>query len=296
VFVRYLAARFFVYFYKVVVENRAYGTERNVAQLRKGKAKNERRSRLEKAFLGALKDTVDFVGVIDWLHDYDSELKYQREFAGTREALFEAIELALPYLEDISYNTRYQELEALVNIEERDYGKKLHGNMSDGFKVVQNIVAELAYRCVVLNGFKGKDAVKETPGIVPIDELDMHLHPNWQRHVVADLKAAFPRIQFIATTHSPFIAQSLSGEGIINLDEPKDANPNKMQVDDVATFVVGVDSAYSKNNEELYHTSGTILTNIKGDATSKEIEEEINNVRDPAVRAFLELNKMANGK
>jgi predicted ATP-binding protein involved in virulence len=273
-----------------------YGIERTVAQLRKGKVKNKMRGRLEKAFLGALKDTVDFEGVIDWLHDYDSELKYEREFNGTREALFEAIQLSIPYLEDISYNNRYEQLEAFVNVEERHHGKKLHNNMSDGFRAMLNIVAELAYRCVVLNGFKGKDAVKCTPGIVLIDELDMHLHPNWQRHVVEDLQRAFPKIQFIATTHSPFITQSLSGEGIINLDEPKDMDPNKMRLDEVATSIMGVDSAYSIGNQDLYQKSMNILTKIKGDTTGKELEEEINRVHDPAVRAFLELNKMANGK
>ncbi|HRG37934.1 MAG TPA: AAA family ATPase [Bacteroidia bacterium] len=273
-----------------------YGIERTVSQLRKGKVKSKMRSRMEKAFLGALKDTVDFEGVIDWLHDYDNELKYNREFIGTREALFEAIQKAIPYLEDISYNTRYEQLEAVVNVEEKYHGKKLHNNMSDGFKAMLNIVAELAYRCVVLNGFKGKDAVKETPGVVLIDELDMHLHPNWQRHVVDDLKNAFPKIQFIATTHSPFITQSLSADGIINLDEPKDIDPSKMRVDEVATSVMGVDSAYSKDNEELYQKAKVILKSIKENASPDEIKEEINKVHDPAVRAFLELNKMANGK
>jgi predicted ATP-binding protein involved in virulence len=264
-----------------------YGIERTVSQLRKGKVKSKMRSRLEKAFLGALKDTVDFEGVIDWLHEYDNELKYKREFIGNREALFEAVEIAMPYLEDVSYNTRYQQLEAVVNIEEKGYGKKLHSNMSDGFKAMLNIVAELAYRCVVLNGFKGKDAVKATPGVVLIDELDMHLHPNWQRRVVNDLREAFPNIQFIATTHSPFITQSLAADSIINLDQAKD---------EVATLVMDVESAYSKANNKLYQQAKTILTGIKENATSDKIDEEINNVHDPAVRAFLELNKMANGK
>jgi predicted ATP-binding protein involved in virulence len=46
----------------------------------------------------------------------------------------------------------------------------------------------------------------------------MHLHPKWQRHIVSDLKKTFPKVQFIATTHSPFIVQSLNADEIINLD------------------------------------------------------------------------------
>jgi predicted ATP-binding protein involved in virulence len=96
-----------------------------------------------------------------------------------------------------------EEKEAEVIIDHHTIGKTLHSNMSDGLKAMLNLVAELAFRCVILNGFKGEKAVKETEGIVLIDELDMHLHPNWQMHVVKDLKNAFPSIQFIVTSHSP---------------------------------------------------------------------------------------------
>ena len=80
------------------------------------------------------------------------------------------------------------------------------------------------------------------------------------------------------------------------MDEPKDIDPSKMRVDEVATSIMGVDSAYSKENEELHRKAKMIMTKIKNDATSEEINEEISRVHDPAVRAFLELNKMANGK
>jgi predicted ATP-binding protein involved in virulence len=57
----------------------------------------------------------------------------------------------------------------------------------------------------------------ETPGVVLIDELDLHLHPRWQRHVVKDLKAIFPAIQFFASTHSPQIIGETPPEEIILL-------------------------------------------------------------------------------
>jgi predicted ATP-binding protein involved in virulence len=46
--------------------------------------------------------------------------------------------------------------------------------------------------------------------VVLIDELDLHLHPAWQRSIVADLRRTFPKIQFIVTTHSPQIVASVS--------------------------------------------------------------------------------------
>lgn len=177
-----------------------------------------------------------------------------------------------------------------------NYQSKPVWTLSDGQKVLIGLIGDIALRCNLLNPRAEEYAHEITPGIVLIDELDLHLHPNWQKQIVTILKTTFPKIQFITTTHSPFITQSLSSESIINLGEPKDVNPNKMRVDEVATTVMGVDSAYSKNNENLYQQSKAILTKIQENATSEEINDEIYKIHDPAVRAFLELNKMANGK
>lgn len=73
-----------------------------------------------------------------------------------------------------------------------------------------------------------------------IDELDLHLHPNWQRHVVHDLKEAFPNLQFVATTHSPFIVQSLQADELINLDAPADIVPYKCGLEEVAESIMQV--------------------------------------------------------
>jgi predicted ATP-binding protein involved in virulence len=55
---------------------------------------------------------------------------------------------------------------------------------------------------------------------VLIDELDVHLHPRWQRRVAADLKRTFPKIQFVCTTHSPQVIGEVSPNEIRLLDEP----------------------------------------------------------------------------
>ena len=53
------------------------------------------------------------------------------------------------------------------------------------------------------------ELLQRTPGLVLIDETCPHLHPNWQQQVVDDQKRTFPSIQFVCTSHSPFIIQSL---------------------------------------------------------------------------------------
>lgn len=84
--------------------------------------------------------------------------------------------------------------------------------VADGYRSVLGMVADLAFRCGVLNHHLGGEAPQHTSGIVLIDEIDMHLHPSWQTHVLRDLAAAFPRIQFVVTTHSPFILSSIEGD------------------------------------------------------------------------------------
>jgi predicted ATP-binding protein involved in virulence len=161
-----------------------------------------------------------------------------------------------------------------------------------------NLVSELAFRCVILNGFLGADSVVQSKGIVLIDELDMHLHPTWQKRVVGDLKKAFPNIQFIVTTHSPFIVQSLSKEELQNLDFMTPENPSDMTLNKVVTDVMGVSKLKSDDFEERYkiafHQFQQLNKNFDElsmddyqkvkEAIDKIVVEETN---DPIYKAFL---------
>ena len=86
--------------------------------------------------------------------------------------------------------------------------------MSDGVKAVFFMVADIAFRCAKLNPLFKENAAKLTPGIVLIDEVDMHLHPSWQQKVLDTLQWAFPQIQFIVTTHSPQVVSSVPSESV----------------------------------------------------------------------------------
>lgn len=274
----------------------SFGTERAVLQLRKGKLAQKRRSRLEKGYLTALSNKVDFNGVIEWLHNYDSEIKYEKEFVGTREAVFEAIMTAIPYLEDVDYNGRYQELEAVVNVDDNFLGRKTHSNMSDGLISMLNMVAELAFRCVTINGFLGVEAIRASRGIVLIDELDMHLHPNWQRHVVSDLRRAFPNLQFVVTTHSPFIVQSLNSDELFNLDKPVDVNFKDLKIDDIATEVMGVDSAFAVENEKKFEEANEAFLALNSNDNPVNPESGFNDIADAGLRALLKLQQLSKDK
>jgi predicted ATP-binding protein involved in virulence len=278
----------------------SFGTERTVAQLRKGKKAQSRRTQREKAFLAALSEKVDFDGVIEWLHNYDKELEYKKEFPGTKNAVFNAIQTAIPYLKNVEYNNYYQEFEAEITVDLHAIGKTLHSNMSDGLKAMLNLVAELAFRCVILNGYKGANAVVETEGVVLIDELDMHLHPIWQKHVVEDLKAAFPKLQFIVTTHSPFIVQSVNAEELINLDVQTTINPKDYPIEVISEEVMNVDGSYGTEKSEQESLSVNyfnLLTEAEASHNKDDykirLEQLENSITDTGLRAYLKTHRIA---
>ncbi|MBQ1784850.1 MAG: AAA family ATPase [Gammaproteobacteria bacterium] len=93
--------------------------------------------------------------------------------------------------------------------------------LSDGIRNMIGMVADIAFRATKLNGQLGAQAATQTPGIVLIDEVDMHLHPEWQQIVLQSLTQAFPALQFIVTTHSPQVLTTVPRENIrlIECDE-----------------------------------------------------------------------------
>jgi len=92
--------------------------------------------------------------------------------------------------------------------------------LSDGVRNLLAMVADIAFRCTSLNPHLGQKAAFDTDGIVLIDELDLHLHPAKQQKVIFDLKTTFPKIQFIATTHSPLILSTVA-DNVISLTDNK---------------------------------------------------------------------------
>lgn len=170
-------------------------------------------------------------------------------------------------------------------------------NLSDGYRSIIRLVSDIAYRAIKLNPHLGVNVIQETEGIVLIDELDMHLHPRWQQRIVGDLKLAFPKIQFIVTTHSPFIVQSLKSNEIINLDGNLiDQHPDSMSIEQNAIFM-GVESKNSKQFVEKEKAAFNYLSILKegadGDLDTQKLDALIETTSDPVFKAKLKLERLA---
>ncbi|WP_295403117.1 AAA family ATPase [uncultured Thiocystis sp.] len=86
--------------------------------------------------------------------------------------------------------------------------------LSDGQRSLVALVADIARRMALANPQLGRYVLEQTPGIVMIDELDIHLHPSWQRSLPSLLKTIFPLVQFVTASHSPQMMGELAPEEI----------------------------------------------------------------------------------
>ncbi len=162
--------------------------------------------------------------------------------------------------------------------------------VSDGYRTVTALVVDLARRLQQAFGGLSLErsaeghVVCKLPGVVLIDEVDAHMHVSWQQKIGFWLTSRFPNIQFLVTTHSPFICQAASTRGIIRLPAPGE-DRTIAHVDDslfnaivnggadeaVMTELFGLDHAHSPEAERLRRQvaqlEGPVL---RGQATEEE--------------------------
>jgi predicted ATP-binding protein involved in virulence len=152
--------------------------------------------------------------------------------------------------------------------------------LSDGERCMLALVGDLARRLSLLNT-EAEDPLGGE-GVVLIDEIDLHLHPLWQRTVVASLERTFPNCQFIITTHSPQILGELKPEQIILFRSEGTSHPQ---------VSYGLDS--SQVLEEIM--GATARTPGVEDALTKLFATLERNELDSAREQLNDLSKLAPG-
>lgn len=196
-----------------------------------------------------------------------------------------------------------------VSIEERPLrmtvnkaGKRLSlQQLSDGERSFIAMLGDLVRRLALANPLLADPL--QGHGVVLIDELELHLHPRWQREVVEKLRASFPNIQFITTTHSPFVIQSLRPGELITLDPDEFGEYADKSIEDIAEDVMGVDVPQkSKRYLEMMKGAEEYFRLLqKPEATPVDVsaaEDRFNELsmrysKDPAFHALLKLEREA---
>lgn len=176
--------------------------------------------------------------------------------------------------EQVIFSTRFGK--DIVALKQKDGTVIPFTTLSDGYRNVIKIILDIATRMCILNPYLKGEALSKTPGVVVIDEIDLSLHPTWQKRIVGILKDLFPKVQFICATHSPFIIQSLDADELITLD--RDEKPSAEEysgesIEDIAEDIQGVEiPQYSEKKIKMFEAAKKFYAALSASSTKEEIE------------------------
>lgn len=230
------------------------------------------------AYERALTSGTDFRMFFEWYRyreDIENEAKIRERkfdlFDIQLEAVRRAIYAFLPGFSNLRVNRRPQQL--LID----KGGKSLQLNqLSDGEKCMLALVGDLARRLALIN------PTLENPshghGVVLIDEIELHLHPEWQREVIPRLRATFPNVQFIISTHSPQV-----------LGEVQDMKIFQLETTDTGITVTPHPTVFGKDsNRILEDVLGSVLRNREVKKQIEDLFDAITHERWEEVRELKE--------
>ena len=193
----------------------------------------------DKAFVSALDAADNFTAMCQWFYlRENAELRANvnaqngdsKEFADLR-AIRQALKLTIEGLERVYFDGSPPRL--MVEIREFDGSLRAFelAQLSDGYRNLLALVLDFARRLAQAN--PNWPNPLEAPGILLIDEIELHLHPRWQQKVIPALRAAFPNTQLIVSTHSPAVLTTVRREHIklLGADHQFEQIPN-----DVGTY------------------------------------------------------------
>lgn len=200
---------------------RASGSSQNVENLMTSQG-TER-------FVTLFHESASLAEVDQWLR----QLNYKRLEGKKTEA--QALELVITLLNDefLPNQIKVDRVDSDgLWLKDRNRVELSWNDMSDGYRSALALLADILRHLINTYGttdLTGQDAegriyIKRS-GVVLIDEIDAHLHPEWQREIGFWLKRHFPNIQFIVTSHSPLICQAADPNGLFVLPEPGSDEP-----------------------------------------------------------------------
>lgn len=196
-------------------------------------------------------------GYIQMLQSVSAEEKSGKSFPAY-DAILKAVNTALRDElspdESVIFSTRYSK--DIVALKTAEGTVVPFATLSDGYRNVIKIVLDIAARMCMLNPYLKERALANTPGVVVIDEIDLSLHPTWQRRIIGILKELFPKVQFICATHSPFIIQSLEDGELCTLDRDLDDEYSGESIEDIAEDIMGVEMPqYSEKKRKMFEAA-----------------------------------------
>lgn len=168
------------------------------------------------------------------------------ELKAVKNAMESCYKNSNPNIEKVNiyYSVKNSEMEIAVYNSQHKVDVLPLKSLSDGIRSTISMVGDIAYRMAVLNP-QLLNNVLTTPGIIMVDEIDMHLHPEWQKKIIHDLITIFPKVQFFFTTHSPSVLANVESKHIQILEDYHIYSPSNntygRNVDDILREVMRSD-------------------------------------------------------
>jgi len=296
---------------------RYYPCHRLMDEKGKGKATTKRYLIPQfKAYEKAFSKTMAFDNFIEWFVEEENKENREKikrqDFSYSmpslnviREALrkaftsFSGTAYSKLRVETREFNLKTNEKSSLV-IDKNDTTYNLK-QLSEGEKIVTLMIADIAYMLSVANP-SAKSPLEGT-GIVLIDEIDLHLHPAWQRQIIPCLQETFPNIQLLITTHSPQVLSMVNHSNIFIIEDFKIVNiPPKTLGKDANSLLWDVFAVKERPDEamedfkELYDLIDEPENLEKAQLKIKELAEKYGENDQEIVRARLQLEYLTLGK
>ncbi|MDZ8260087.1 AAA family ATPase [Nostoc sp. ChiQUE01b] len=160
---------------------------------------------------------IDFKTFFEWFRNReDLENERRRDNPDYRDKQLEAVRQAISSLIPEFSNLRVERSPLRMTVRKRSE-KLIVNQLSDGEKCLLAMVGDLARRLAIAN--PSLPDPLQGSGVVLIDEIELHLHPKWQREIIPAFTRTFPNCQFIVTTHSPQVISQVKPEGIFILEK-----------------------------------------------------------------------------
>lgn len=211
-------------------------------------------------------ETATLINVEEWLLQLDYAAKSNPALRGRFDRVKQILIDLLPDIDDIRIVGFDRDPPAPAVEMHSPFGWIRPRQASLGYRAMMTWVVDLASR--MFAAFPTSPDPLREPSVVLIDEIDLHLHPRWQRDLINYLDSHFPNVQFIATAHSPLIVQAAQGANIVVLHRDGDRviidnDPQSVQgwrIDQILTSdLFGLPSARPPQDEKLIAERRRIL-------------------------------------
>lgn len=176
-----------------------------------------------KETLDAKADFRQFFKYFYFLEQLEKErILEQQDFAYTLpqlNAIRRAIKIALPYVS--TPRIKQNPLRFLINWHKNNETSTLRiEQLSDGYRITVAMIADIAARMAGANPTMNDPLQSE--GVILIDEIELHLHPQLQREILSILRRVFPNVQYICTTHSAPVVSHIKDGTVFMLRDDED--------------------------------------------------------------------------